>query len=395
MQVEKETVTLEIIRESLKQDIRNISKPEFKKWCGKRWRNLFLTEALKDSVAVEAATQKRLFANTKDRPTKQNVAIRFLRGDGPDEWDTEMPAATPQTIQQTNLLFCPGLLNGLLPVQAFKEAFPEVERTFGINIIQSDSHPVRTCKENGKDIVKAIRKGIGLDSNAVPIAPEDALPPEGDFLVLCYSKGMADMLELLVEKPELKDRIKCIVNWAGAPGGSYLANSLHQSLKNFEIPIKEEIGGLLKLVSPMIQIPAKWRRLSEYDVQGALLDLTTKQRAKFLDENLESIDALDIPIFNISGSTTASEVPYFQLQGLMELNQYDANNDMQVIQKHSKIKSPMATDLAMVHAHHWDISYSPFPKNLRLGSPNLEHPFPKTAGLTAVLLFLQELELIK
>ena len=54
----------------------------------------------------------------------------------------------------------------------------------------------------------------------------------------------------------------------------------------------------------------------------------------------------------------------------------------------------MATDLAMMHGHHWDISYSPFPKNMRFGSPHLDHPFPKEAALTAMVQLAYELGLI-
>jgi hypothetical protein len=76
------------------------------------------------------------------------------------------------------------------------------------------------------------------------------------------------------------------------------------------------------------------------------------------------------------------------------LNKYDANNDMQVVQKHSKLSMPMATDLAMLHGHHWDVSYGPFPPRMRFGSPNLDHPFPKEAALSAMFRFAIELGLI-
>ena len=79
---------------------------------------------------------------------------------------------------------------------------------------------------------------------------------------------------------------------------------------------------------------------------------------------------------------------------LGELNKYDANNDMQVTQNGAKIITPMATDLAMLHGHHWDLSYSPFPKNMRFGSAHLEHPFPKEAAATAMIKFAFELGLI-
>jgi hypothetical protein len=54
----------------------------------------------------------------------------------------------------------------------------------------------------------------------------------------------------------------------------------------------------------------------------------------------------------------------------------------------------MATHIAMLHGHHWDIAYPPFPRGIRLTSPNLDHRFPRKAALVAVWLLLAELGLI-
>jgi hypothetical protein len=54
----------------------------------------------------------------------------------------------------------------------------------------------------------------------------------------------------------------------------------------------------------------------------------------------------------------------------------------------------MATTLAVVRAHHWDLAYDPFPPRLRLGSPNLDHPFPRRAAVAATMLLLAELGLL-
>ena len=135
-------------------------------------------------------------------------------------------------------------------------------------------------------------------------------------------------------------------------------------------------------------------RMHEFDIKESIKDLTMPTRSEFNKLHNAALDAMDIPIFNITGSTSALEVPYFQVQGVLELNRYDANNDMQVTQHCAKIHMPMATDLAMLHGHHWDLSYSPFPKTMRFGSPNLDHPFPKGAAAIAMTQFMAELGLI-
>ena len=55
--------------------------------------------------------------------------------------------------------------------------------------------------------------------------------------------------------------------------------------------------------------------------------------------------------------------------------------------------TPMATDLAVLRAHHWDISYDAFPIAPRMGSANLDHRFPREAALTAILQLSAELGL--
>jgi hypothetical protein len=381
------------VKSSLGENIRNIKKHEIKEWCAKRWRNIFINEAIKYPEAIEAANYKKLFGGKDTRSDKQKVAARFLRDEGPNEWNIEMPEADFTELKNTTLLFCPGFMSGLFPVMAFQDAFPVLEKQYKVRILQSDSHPMRSCAANMADLLNAIERGIGLDANENLIHEKDAIPPK-DIFVIAYSKGMPDLLYLLAKRPDLKKRIRCIFNWAGAPGGSYLADTLYDSIKDLNFNIKDEFDGLIKLISPVIQVPHKIRRLSEFNVKAAILDLTTYFRGEFLKENLKKIDALNIPVFNITGSTTITEVPYFQLQGVNELNKYDANNDMQVTQKHSKLHIPMATDLAMLHGHHWDVAYNSFVGKLSFGSPNLEHPFPKTAGAVAIVKFAYELGLI-
>ncbi|MDX1959194.1 MAG: hypothetical protein SFU98_11515 [Leptospiraceae bacterium] len=385
-------ILISTIKEKVFKDKRILEDHYVKRWLGKRFRNIFIQEMTKDEKAIDVATQKKLIG-VDERSVKEKLATRFLKEEGPDEWNLEMPEPSSVSVSKDlTLLFCPGLLSGLLPVMAFKEEFPIIEEEFGIRILQSDSHPVRSCDANSIDILNAIEKGKGLKSDATPVPKADELPTK-DLIVLAYSKGMPDLLHTILKKPNIAKRIRCIVNWAGAPGGSYLANSLLGVLDGIQIgvSIPEEFGKVLHLLSPVIEIPEHIKRLAEYDIQGAVKDLNTHRRAEFLEEHSKFFRSLQIPVFNITGATTALEVPYYQLQGLLELNKYDANNDMQVIQRHSRFHSPLSVDLSVMHAHHWDMSYGQFPARLKFGSLNLDHPFPRLAALRAVLKFLGEL----
>lgn len=387
---------IEEIRDLIKADKTVFTHPFIKRWCGIRWRNIFLTEALTDTVALKKAKNTNLLGRKDRRPDKQKLAEMFLRGDEIREWRLELPPVMmPSSLANTTLVFSPGLLTGMLPVQAFQTAFPKIEKRLGIRILRSDSHPMRGCMANGADLLAAIERGEGFAADTQKIKPEDCLPP-GDIVLIGYSKGAPDIYQLLVQRPDLKKRIRCIYNWGGAIGGSYLADDIYRSIKDLDIPrVEKALAAFLSVISPAIDVSSgSLRRIEEYNIKEAVYDLTTEAREAFLAEHKATLDTLDIPIFNITGSTTAMEVPYFQIQGVMALNRYDSNNDMQLTQSEAKLKVPMATDLAMVRAHHWNMSYDPFPKLMRFGSPHLDHPFPKEAAATAMILLGAELGLI-
>jgi len=390
------TLLIEEISKLVKNDRNVFSHPFIKRWCGIRWRNIFLTQALADKVALKKADKSKLLGRKDKRPARQKLAEQFLRGDEIREWTLELPAfAKPSKVNNTTLVFSPGLLNGMLPVRAFQTALPKIEKELGIRIIRADNHPMRSCKSNVADLIAAIEKGAGLAANAIEIDEADQVPPTDIFLI-GYSKGAPDIYQLLAQRPDLKDRIRCIYNWGGAIGGSYLANDIYNSIKDLNIPkVENALSAFLSLISPAINAKSgTFRRIEEYNIKEAVYDLTTDARDTFLSENQALLKALDIPIFNITGSTTAMEVPYFQMQGVMEINRYDCNNDMQLTQAQSKLNVPMACDLAMLKAHHWDMSYDAFPRLLRFGSPNLDHPFPKEAAMKAMIMLGLELGLI-
>lgn len=383
------------IRLVIKDDKSVFTHPFIKRWAGIRWRNIFLTEALGDSVAIENADRSSLLGGRDTRPDKQKLAEQFIKGDASREWQLDLPAVEkPTSIPNITLIFAPGLLAGMLPVRAFQTPFPIVEKKLGIRILRADSHPMRGCEANGDDLLRAIEHGDGLCAAAQEI-PEDERTPPGDFILMGYSKGAPDIYQLLVNRPDLKNRIRGIFNWGGAIGGSYLANDTYEYIKDLSIPkVESKLAAFLSVISPAINVKAgALKRIDEYNILEAIEDLTTGKREQFLQQHMELLRSFEIPVFNITGSTTAMDVPYFQIQGVMALNRYDANNDMQLTQSEATLDIPMATDLAMLNAHHWNLSYDPFPKLMRFGSPHLDHPFPKEAAATAIIMLAFELGL--
>lgn len=373
--------------------------PWIKGWVGRRWRDLFLQEAVKDKAAVEYASKPALLAPVplpgflKNGNPRKAIAERFLKDAPASEWQAEMPEAQYDSIENTTLILCGGLLTGLLHTEA--HAFPvEAERLYqerGWRTLRADTHPMRTCEANEADIEAALR-GEGLNALMKPI--EDPVPPDDVFL-LGYSKGSPDILSFLLHHPEYHDRVKGVFTWGGAIGGSYTADGVYDQIKN--LPTEgsfEYVSTLLAVISGTMLSKVGLRRFDEYDIKGAMNDLRTSVRESFNAENAEYLDSLGIPFFALTGATTPLEVPSVQFMDAVRLSSFDANNDMQLTQKQAILPIGMNAHIAMAHAHHWDIAYAAFPLAMRLAIPNLEHRWPRYAALVASWELLAELGLI-
>ena len=108
------------LRELISQDKRTLSQPIVKQWLGLRWRNLFLQAARQDRRALRVAKGWKVL-NGKRLSPMQILAQRFLQDAKPADWDLALPVASNlQTLQGVTLVFCPGFINGLLPVHAFE-----------------------------------------------------------------------------------------------------------------------------------------------------------------------------------------------------------------------------------------------------------------------------------
>lgn len=374
---------------------RTFADPYVKEWVGKRWRNLFIQEAVHDKRALKVAGRK---LGKDKRSAEQKIAERFLKGDHLTEWALHMPEAQCSSSIGTTMIFCPGFINGLLPAHAFSEEFPALEKDYGWNIFQADAHPMRGCEANSDDLLRAILEGKGFQAN--PGGASDQMrhgPAPDDVFLMGYSKGAPDILSTLAHHHDKLDgKVKAVVTWAGAIGGSYMADNFYEMIKHADTDVvTNRLHDFLQLLVPSLTRKGSLRRLSEYDIKDGVHSLTTHARKEFFKNYHGLLDDLNIPVLNITAATTALEVPTFQMADCINLTRYDGNNDMQVTQEQAKLKIPMAAHAAMLHGHHWDISYPPFPRALRMASPNLDHPFPRKAAVIAIFKLLAELGLIE
>jgi hypothetical protein len=241
-------------------------------------------------------------------------------------------------------------------------------------------------------LLAALDRGEGFEADLTPVTDPE---PPGRVWIIGYSKGGPDVLTFLVDHPEYADRIAGVFTWAGAMSGSYSADTIYEQIKDLDTKqISDNLDAFLQMLSPGLVESSGLRRVDTYDIKQAFWDLRTETREQFNRDNADLLNDLGVPFFHIAGSTTPLEAPSFQFMDTVKMTQFDANNDMQLTQKQATMDIPIATHLAMLHGHHWDIAYSPFPARMRAVSPNLDHPFPRKAALAASWEFLAELGLI-
>ncbi len=382
---------IERVQQLAKKDKRVFTNPFIKHWCARRWRYFFLNEAINDLTAVDYAS-KNFFDR---RSYRQRIAEYFLLGEDRTGWQDEQPDPQTTKITETTLLFCPGMLNGMRSTRAFGNAMPRMSSRFSLKVLRSDNHPLRTCKANMADILAALNEGKGFDAAGKTIPSSQRKAPDDVFLVT-YSKGAPDTLTLLANHPELAPRIRCLFTWAGAIGGSETADQIYEKIQYWgNKPHVSALGNMLKGLVPgrLKTDNASFRRLDEYDTTGAVRDLTTKVRDEFMKTHGGGLDRLNIPMFYLRGAATRKNVPLIQRNDFRKLSKFDPQNDMQVTAKRASLPLPMATDLGLLNAHHWDLSYPAFSKRRYFN--NLYNPFPKEAAITAMALLAAELGLIE
>ncbi len=377
-----------------------LADPTINQWLGLRFRNIFITEATGNPDAVKASRAPFPLRLIDSKVGRARVAARMIRDFDPAELELDMPPAQIGTVENTTIVFVPGLLTGMIGI-AFAKVFPVIIERFGVKVLCADVHPMRSCEANVADIENAVERGIGRapDEQASSITAQDNPTPPSEVILIGYSKGGPDILTFLAARPDLAPKVKAVMGWGAANRGSWLADGMYKQLAaipNFELLQKTStgIGVIMKTIYPFISLGGFQDRPDEVDIIGALKSLTTTEREAFLAQHRDQITNLGIPQFTFSGSTTPLEIPIFQLQGYTELSKHDANNDMQLTQAEAKMPADNAPHLAMFHANHWDISYDSFPWSESIRNARNSMPFARESAMAAIILFMSEIGLL-
>jgi pimeloyl-ACP methyl ester carboxylesterase len=244
----------------------------------------------------------------------------------------------------------------------FGECFSAFSQVFSYSVkhIQSLGYHVETIRVSGRH---------GSSHNAAQI--REALlakgeTPGGKVVLIGYSKGAADILEALIEYPEIQEKVAAVVSVAGVIGGT---------------PAAEILSKPLQLLAEHFPLPG-----CERGDNLALQSLTRRQRQGWLARHPLP---RSIRYFSIGAITDREGTSAILRSSYDDLAVVDPRNDSQVIFSDTII--PRGTLLGFVKSDHWAIAM-PFSHDLPLVAATLidRNQFPREVLLEAVVRFVEE-----
>ena len=261
------------------------------------------------------------------------------------------PAAPPEP---RSLPVAP--LQVLLVTGAFSECFGEDARPFG-----SAVGPLRDSGVRIDTIVVGGRSGT--EHNARQIADflgEWVDQPGVPLVLIGYSKGTSDILQFLVDFPDLANRVSAVVSIAGSIGGS---------------PLADRFGGLYDFL--FSHLPSGHCPAGDGDVVHSLS--TDVRDAWLRDHDLPA----DVDYYSIAAFTTRERVARALVLSWESLLKFDRRNDGQLLVGDALI--PGSTLLGYLDADHWAVALDIEDESPLLAHRDMDRPFPHLALLYAVL----------
>lgn len=242
------------------------------------------------------------------------------------------------------------------------------------------------CIEGWLDINESVRDLItssGFDAELIPVdglssSANNArqirdfiaeLPDQDDgrpILLIGYSKGAPDILEAVVNYPELSERVVAVLSMAGSIGGSPLANAAEQK----DLNIMQHFPG---------------STCSDGD-GGALASLRPHERRTWLAHNPLPPG---ITYYSLVTYPHPDRISSVLSSTYKKLSKIDARNDSQVIYYDQII--PGSTLLGFVNADHWAIAVPIARNHSFIGSAFVDqNHFPREALVEAIMRFVEE-----
>jgi len=267
---------------------------------------------------------------------------------------TDKPVNLGQSQRQLVTFFVPGVgWNCFSSWLDMQDTIPAHLRQFGYDMVTMDIDGLSSSTRNAKMIRDAIL----------------AMPHKGtlpDLVLVGYSKGAPDILEAIVNYPEIHDRVAAVVSAAGSVGGSPLANDAKQS----DLDILQHFPGA---------------ECSGGD-GGGLNSMRPATRKAWLAEQ-----ALPdgIPYYSLSTFPDPERISSILRGTYKKLGKVDARNDSQVIFYDQFI--PGSTLVGYLNADHWALAV-PIARTHDIVGEILvdQNDYPREALHEALLRFIEE-----
>ena len=237
--------------------------------------------------------------------------------------------------------------------------------------LESENAGANHVAKFGYEVIQLKVDGLsGTENNARQISEQIAkLPPEQagkPLILLGYSKGAPDILQAVVDYPELAEKVVAVIAAAGAVGGSALANGAEQSQANI-----------------LTKIPKS--DCSEGD-GGAVHDMRPATRQNWLAEN--SLPK-HISYYSVATFPDPEHISSVLKSSYKKLGKVDARNDSQLVFYDQLI--PTSTLVAYVNADHWALAVPIARTHSFVASAfTTKNEYPREALLEAILRYVED-----
>lgn len=265
--------------------------------------------------------------------------------------DDEPPEAAPgQPAVQSRLQV-------LLVTGAFSECFGEDARPFGSAI-----DPLRDRGYRIDTVVVGGRSGTAHNAREIAEYLEQwPVRPDVPLVLIGYSKGTSDILQFLVDFPDLAKQVSAVVSVAGSVGGS---------------PLAETYDGLYEFL--FSHLPSGDCPPGDGDVVHSLRRDVRHQWLK--DNELPS----QVQFYSIAAFATRERVARALVPSWETLLKHDRHNDGQLLVQDALI--PGSTLLGYLDADHWAVALDIEDESPLLAHRKTDAHFPHLALLQAILM---------
>jgi dienelactone hydrolase len=226
-------------------------------------------------------------------------------------------------------------------------------RQFGYDLVQMKVDALSSSTKNARQI-----------RDAIMAMPAEAGPPR--LVLIGYSKGAPDILEAMVNYPEIRGRVAAVVSAAGSVGGSALANDAEQ----YQADLLRHFPG----------------STCDSGDGGAINSLRPATRKNWLAQNrLPS----EVNFYSLVTFPQPDHISAILKSSYNKLARIDARNDSQVIFYDQIV--PGSSLMGFINADHWALAVPIARTHSTLGSLLVtQNAYPREALAEAMLRFVEE-----